>query len=113
MGGVPRAALDRLGITEDEALLVEVHGDAHGLALPDGSMVAVNTTDTTPREGKAYALRDHDMLRVRVLVPQPGGGMILRTYDRDEYPDETLTPDQARERLEILGRVFWSATTWH
>lgn len=113
VGGVPKTALDRLGITEDDALIVEVHGDAHGATLPDGSLVAINTRDTEPREGKTYALRDCDMLRVRVLVPQPGGGMILRTHNREEYPDEHLSANQVSERLEILGRVFWSATAWH
>lgn len=112
MGGVPRAALQRLNIAQDDALLVEVHGDAHGWALPDGSLVAVNTKDASPREGKLYALRDDDLLRVRILMPQPGGGLTLRTFNRDDYPDEHLDANQVGERIEILGRVFWSATTW-
>lgn len=112
MGGVPRSALARLGITEEQALLVEVHGEAHGLALPDGSLVAVNTTDTEPREGKVYAIQDSDMLRVRILVPEPGGGLVLRTFNRADYPDEHLDPSQVARRIRVLGRVFWSATSW-
>lgn len=112
MGGVPRSALEALGITPDEALLVEVHGEAHGLALPDGSLVAVNTTETQPREGKVYAIQDFDMLRVRILVPEPGGGLILRTFNRADYPDEHLDPAQVEKRITVLGRVFWSATRW-
>lgn len=113
MGGVPKDELDRLNITTDQAMLVEVHGEAHGLALPDGSMVAVNTTDTEPREGKVYAIQDDDLLRVRILVPEPGGGLTLRTFNRTDYPDERLDPEQAARRVNILGRVFWSATSWH
>lgn len=112
VGGVPRDVLERIGITTDQAMLVEVHGDAHGLALPDGSLVAVNKEDTDPREGKVYAIQDSDMLRVRILVPEPGGGLVLRTFNRADYPDEHLDPAQVARRIRVLGRVFWSATRW-
>ncbi len=59
-------------------------------------------------DGKIYAL-DHDgLLRIKFLYRLPGGGIRLRSFNRDEYEDESYTLDDVLEqRIVILGRVFW------
>jgi len=41
----------------------------------------------------------------------PGGGVRLRSYNREEYPDENYTNTEV-EGLKILGRMFWSSVLW-
>ncbi|MEX7116306.1 helix-turn-helix transcriptional regulator, partial [Pseudomonas aeruginosa] len=59
-------------------------------------------------DGEIYALKHDDMLRVKFVYRLPGGGIRLRSFNRDEYPDEEYTKDQMRENnLSIMGWVFW------
>ena len=76
--------------------------------MPDGTTVGVNTADTGIRDGEIYAL-DHDgMLRVKYLYRKPGGGMMIRSQNQDEHPDEHYTAqDISNQNIRIIGRVFW------
>ncbi|MOA47150.1 HTH-type transcriptional regulator PrtR [compost metagenome] len=80
--------------------------------LSDGDVVGINTDDTRIRDGKAYGIRHGDLLRVKYLIEQPGGGVIILSMNREEFQDENLTYQQRREQLVVLGRVFWSSSTW-
>ena len=74
--------------------------------LPDGATIGVDIGSTTIKDGKIYAL-DHDgMLRVKLVYRLPGGGIRLSSYNKDEYPDEIYTAEQAT-LIRIIGRMFW------
>lgn len=103
-----RHTLSKLGVPASAARVVRVAGDSMAPFLNDGDVVGINTADTHPiRDGKTYAVRDLDMLRVKVLIPRPGGGLILRSVNSAEYPDEALTRDEVAERIQVIGRMFW------
>jgi phage repressor protein C with HTH and peptisase S24 domain len=101
-----KSTLRRHNIQPDTAACVTVSGDSMEPVLPDQATVGIDTANTKIKDGDMYAI-DHDgMLRVKVLYRLPGGGMRVRSFNRDDYPDEDLTPDQA-SRVTVLGRVFW------
>lgn len=104
-------ALIASGIEPDNIGLIDMIGPSMGPWLPDGSRCVLDRGDTALRDGEIYALRDRDMLRIRVVIPLPGGGMRLHAYS-DAYPDEVLTSSESAERIQVLGRVFqvhWSS----
>jgi phage repressor protein C with HTH and peptisase S24 domain len=60
-----------------------------------------------------YALDHGGQLRVKTLYRLPGGGIRMRSYNRDEHPDEEYTPqDMLEKEIAVLGRVFWSSALW-
>lgn len=107
-----RYYLHKLGISTTAAKLVRVIGNSMEPRLADGDVVGINTDDTRIRDGKAYGIRHGDLLRVKYLIEQPDGGVLIRSMNREEFADEQLSYQQRKEQLVILGRVFWSSSTW-
>jgi len=105
--------LRRQGVQPDEAVCVSVSGNSMEPVLPDGSIVGVNTGSTTVVDGKMYAIDHAGQLRVKTLYRIPGGGIRLRSFNREEHPDEEYSAAQiASSEIRILGRVFWSSVLW-
>ncbi|WP_440590609.1 XRE family transcriptional regulator [Rheinheimera fenheensis] len=101
-----KSTLRQYNIQPDTAACVTVSGNSMEPVLPDRATVGIDTANTKIKDGDMYAI-DHDgMLRVKMLYRLPGGGMRVRSFNRDDYPDEDLTPEQA-SRVIVLGRVFW------
>lgn len=88
------------------AACVEVRGTAMHPVLPDGTITAVDRGNTAIADGDLYAIDWHGELYVRVLIRRPGGGLRIRSYNSNEYPDENLPREEA-EQITVLGRVFW------
>ena len=81
--------------------------------LPDGSTVGVDTGSTVVRDGKIYAINQNGHLRIKMLHRLPDGGIRLRSFNREEYPDEEYTlNDMEDKEITIIGRVFWSSVLW-
>lgn len=108
-----RAMLRELGIQPDHVVCATVHGHSMSPVLPDGATVGIDTGSTLVREGKIYAIDHGGQLRVKNLQRLPAGGLRMRSYDREEYPDETYSEaDIIQQEIKIIGRVFWSAVVW-
>ncbi|CAI0909730.1 S24 family peptidase [Serratia quinivorans] len=107
-----RYFLRKMGVSAPAAKLVRISGSSMEPRLQDGDVVGINTDDTRIREGKTYAIRHGNLLRVKILIEQPDGGVIIRSLNREEYKDEHLSYQQRKEQLVVLGRVFWSSSTW-
>ena len=104
--------LRRCGVSNDTAVICYVTGNSMEPILPDGSKVGVDTADTRIRDGKAYAIEQEGMLRIKYAYRKPGGGLILKSANRDEHPDEDYTSEQVANEIRVIGRVFWSAAYW-
>jgi len=101
-----RSTLNRYNIQPELAACVTVSGNSMEPVLPDQATVGIDTANTKIKDGDMYAI-DHDgLLRVKVLYRLPGGGIRVRSFNRDDYPDEDLTAEQA-SKVIVLGRVFW------
>ncbi|WP_374979034.1 S24 family peptidase [Pseudomonas solani] len=106
-----KRSLRRYGVSAEQACCVRVRGNSMEPVLPDGSTVAVNQADHVVVDGKMYALMHDGMLRVKTLYRMPGGGLRLRSFNRDEHPDEEYSAAELTEKnITILGRVFWIAS---
>lgn len=101
-----RSTLKRYDVEPSHAACVKVSGNSMEPVLPHDSTIGVNTAKTDIVDGKMFAL-DHDgMLRVKVVYRVPGGGVRLKSFNSDEYPDETYSKDES-QLIRIIGRVFW------
>lgn len=98
-----KRTLKRQGVEINHAACVTVSGNSMEPAMPDGCTIGIDTSKTQINNGKMYAI-DHDgELRVKMLYKMPGGLIRLRSYNHEEWPDETV-PANA---IKILGKVFW------
>ncbi len=107
-----RHFLHKKGVSINSAKLVRVSGTSMEPRLYDGDVVGIDTDDTRIRDGKAYGIRHGDLLRIKFLIEQPDGGIIIRSMNREEFPDEILKRDDRNNNLLILGKVFWSSSSW-
>ncbi|MEE5082072.1 hypothetical protein V2K58_21335 [Pseudomonas alliivorans] len=47
-------------------------------------------------------------MRVKMLYKLPSGGIRMRSFNREEYPDEEYSERRIElEEIKIIGRVFW------
>ncbi|WP_338649218.1 XRE family transcriptional regulator [Pseudomonas sp. ML2-2023-3] len=105
-----KRSLRHNGVEFDQAKCVTVRGDSMLPVLRDGATVGVNAGKRTLEEvidGDLYAVNHNGQLRVKQLY-RLAGGLRLRSFNRDEFPDEDYAySDMEDEQLVILGHVFW------
>lgn len=106
-----RYYLRKMGVPESAAKLVRVTGQSMEPTLHDGDVVGVNVQDTTIRDGKTYAICQADLLRVKTLIATPTS-VIIRSINRDEYPDEVISREDFNRSVKVIGKVFWSSHSW-
>lgn len=108
-----RDELRKAGVSASNARIVKIWGNSLLPVLTNGDYVAVDTAKAqSTRDGDLYAVRDGVLLRVKILIGLSDGGLILRSFNKDEYPDEVLTYNERRARVHVIGRVFWSSRSW-
>lgn len=100
--------LRRLGVQPESAVCVSVYGNSMEPVLPHGSTAGVDRANTSIKDGDIYALSHNGHLRVKLLYRLPTGGIRMRSYNRDEHPDEEYSlAEIADQDIQIIGRVFW------
>ncbi|MGF6692675.1 LexA family transcriptional regulator [Metapseudomonas resinovorans] len=102
-----KRSLQRKGISPETAACAPVTGNSMEPVLPDGSTVGVDTSSTQIQDGKMYAIDHSGQLRVKLLYRLPGGGIRVRSYNADEYPDERYDADYVEQHIRVIGKVFW------
>lgn len=106
-----KSTLRKQCVEPKNAVCIKIAGNSMEPALPSGATIGIDRGATAIIDGKVYAI-DHDgELRVKCLYKLPGGGIRLRSYNSEEYPDERYDGDQAKV-IRVLGRVFWSSVLW-
>ncbi|WP_430442340.1 XRE family transcriptional regulator [Providencia huaxiensis] len=107
-----RDELRKHGVSASNARIVTIVGNSLYPVLNSGDKVAVDISKKDIKDGDLYAIRDGVLLRVKILVYRPDGGIVIRSFNRDEYPDEQLPRNEAAARVHVIGRVFWSSRSW-
>lgn len=108
-----RYTLRRMGVNARNARVVRVIGNSMAPMLRSGDVVGIDTANnSTIIDGDLYAIRDGNLIRVKQLIPRPDGGMIIKSFNNTDYPDEQVSKDEFEQRIHIIGRVFWSSTLW-
>jgi phage repressor protein C with HTH and peptisase S24 domain len=100
------------GVQFSNAKCVKVGGNSMMPVLRDGATVGVNVGKNSLSDivdGEMYAINHNGQLRVKQVYRIPIG-IRLRSFNRDEHPDEDYTFEQIKEQqISILGHVFWWA----
>lgn len=100
------------GVQFSNAKCVKVGGNSMMPVLRDGATVGVNVGKNSLSDivdGEMYAINHNGQLRVKQVYRIPIG-IRLRSFNRDEHPDEDYTFQQIQEQqISILGHVFWWA----
>lgn len=99
-----RAWLRKYGLNPERLRRFPVHGDSQEPTLFHGDTVLVNLDETNIVDGKLYAIRYDDELRIKYLFRKLDGTLILRSQN-PAYPDEEVSSELANEHISIIGRV--------
>lgn len=104
------SSLRKAGVSPDNVVMLRAVGNSMEPRISDGDTVACNTADTTVRDGKFYVFHHRGYgVRIKILIRGPGGGLIIRSINRDEYPDEHLSREECENDVFIRGHAFWWA----
>ncbi|MGP2520490.1 XRE family transcriptional regulator [Pantoea allii] len=107
-----RSSLRKMGVRPEDAACMTVWGNSMDPVLPDGATVAIDTSANEIKDGEIYAIDHEGMARVKILYRLPGGGIRLRSFNTDEYPDEYYHGEESN-KIRLVGFVFWYAVTRH
>ncbi len=99
-----RAWFQKYGINPKHVRRFRVHGDSMEPLLYARDTILVNQDETNVIDGKLYAIRYGDELRVKYLRRQLDGTLILHSVN-PLYEDEKVPPELAQEHITVIGRV--------
>ncbi|MEG3640657.1 LexA family transcriptional regulator [Magnetococcus sp. PR-3] len=98
----------RTGVDPTNAVTVKVTGDSMEPMFSDNTVIGVDVGHKNVVDGKIYAFRHGDMLRVKFLYRIPNG-LRLVSLNEAKHPEEIVKGDDLLE-VNIIGRVFWSSS---
>lgn len=105
-----KKTLEKYGVAPENATYMVQEGNSNAPFIPDGSPVGIDLGRTDVEDGKLFVVEqkngEQTHLRVKFVYNLPTGGLRLRSFNNDEYPDEYYSPDQL-DGMRIVGRVFW------
>lgn len=105
------ATMRAAGVSPSQAVCATVSGNSMEPLIMNGATIGLDRGITHVIDGEIYALEHDGMLRVKFLYRLPGGGIRLRSFNREEHQDEDYTLQQQQDlHIRILGRVFWWST---
>ncbi|AZE67335.1 Phage repressor protein C, contains Cro/C1-type HTH and peptisase s24 domains [Pseudomonas synxantha] len=106
--GFSQSSLQSLGVDASNIVCIVVSGNSMAPVIPDGSLAGVDRGKTAIKDGDIFAVSQNGQLRVKILYRLPRGGLRMRSFNRDEHPDEEYPEEQIQtEGIVILGRIFW------
>lgn len=94
----------KYGINPKRVRRFRVAGDSMEPMLFARDTILVNQDETTVMDGKLYAIRYGEELRVKYLSRRLDGTLILRSVN-PLYKDEEVSPELANEHITVIGRV--------
>lgn len=105
------ATLRAAGVDPAAAVCAQLKGNSMEPLIMSGATVGIDQATTQVVDGEIYALEHDGMLRVKYLYRLPGGGLRLRSFNREEYQDEEYTSEEIQSKcISIIGWVFWWST---
>lgn len=101
-----REWFQRMKINPARAIRVKVSGNSMEPFLFDGDTVLVNLAETNIINGKVFALRYGEELRIKRVYRKLDGGLILHSDNEHFLPrDEEVPPSVVDSSISIVGRV--------
>ena len=99
-----RSWFQKYGINPDHVRRFRVTGDSMEPLLFARDTILVNLDETNIVDGRLYAIRYGDQLRVKYLSKRLDGTLVLRSVN-PAYMDEIIPADLANEHITVIGRV--------
>jgi phage repressor protein C with HTH and peptisase S24 domain len=99
-----RSWFQKHGINPDRVRRFRVSGDSMEPMLFARDTILVNLDERNVIDGKMYAIRYGDELRVKYLSRRLDGTLLLRSVN-PAYPVEEISPDLVEQHISIIGRV--------
>ncbi|MEL4016559.1 LexA family transcriptional regulator [Dryocola clanedunensis] len=105
-----KSTLRRVGANSDGSgvLCFPTHGNSMEPVIPNGATVAVDCNNKKIVDGKTYAINQEGWKRIKILYRTGPNKLSIRSYNAQEYPEEEVDLD----KVEIIGKVFWTSTLW-
>ncbi|WP_439461800.1 LexA family transcriptional regulator [Serratia quinivorans] len=104
-----KATLRRYGAEPCNVVSFPVHGPSMDPVIPHKSTVTVDTGNKKIVDGGIYAIEQDELFRVKLLYRLPGRRLSIRSYNKEEFPDE----EDSLDNVKIIGRVInWSVMAW-
>lgn len=105
-----RSWLNKKGLQASNLKVIDVTGDSMAGKLANGDQVLIDLSQTTPKSGFAYVLRQGDELLVKYVQLLPDG--ILRVSSENQaYRPYDIDLAKVTD-VSILGRVVASTHEW-
>lgn len=100
---MPVVLLDNANTRPEHAAWVRVDTAELAPALAQGANVIVNTTDTTPSDGKLFALAWRDQIIIRRIHLTPQGFRL--SLDANPSAALNMTEAEFRSQVSVAGRI--------
>lgn len=94
----------KYGINPTRVRRFRVSGDSMEPAMYARDTILVNLDETNIIDGKTYAIRYGDELRVKKMYRRIDGTLVLRSVN-PAYKDEEVSPELSNEHITVIGRV--------
>lgn len=94
----------KMGINPSRVRRFRASGDSGEPLIFDGDSILVNLDETSIVDGKTYAIRYGDELRVKKMYRRIDGTLLLRSMNA-AFKDEEISPELANEHITVIGRV--------
>lgn len=99
-----RSWFQKHGINPERVRRFRVAGDSMEPMLYARDTILVNEDERNVVDGKMYAMRYGDELRVKFVSRRLDGTLLLRSVN-PAYPVEEIAPELVEQHIAILGRV--------
>ena len=102
-----RSWFQRIGVNPNHCKRFVVSGDSMIPVLYNNDRILVDLSDTFPiHNNHVYAIVFRNEVRVKRLISQMNGDLIIRSDNRDSFPDEIIKHDEENVNFRVIGRVI-------
>lgn len=106
-----RRWLKKRGLNPSNLLVIDVVGNSMEGKLSNGDAVLIDKSQTAPKSGFAYVLRQGDELLVKYAQLLPDGILRVSSENNQPYPPYDIDLSKVTD-VSILGRVVASTHEW-
>ena len=95
----------KTGASMSHTFSYNLDGDSMSPKIMDKACVTADASKKVIKDGKIYVFRHGVMRRTKYLYNRPDGDLLIRSENKEEYPDE-IVPKDEMECIEIIGWVY-------
>ena len=95
----------KAGASMSHTFSYNLDGDSMSPKIMDKACVTADASKKVIKDGKIYVFRHGVMRRTKYLYNRPDGGLLIRSENKEEYPDE-IVPKDEMDCIEIIGWVY-------